>query len=68
MGAVLVQLSHPPGSGGREVFALPGLRAFDCDLNAKALSDRISVHVNTVHYRLNKIADQTHAICASSWR
>ena len=31
----------------------------DCDLNAKALSDRISVHVNTVHYRLNKIAEQT---------
>lgn len=33
----------------------------DCDLNVKALSERISVHVNTAHYRLNKIADLTHS-------
>ena len=31
----------------------------DTGCDAKALSDRIYVHVNTVHYRLNEIADET---------
>jgi sugar diacid utilization regulator len=29
------------------------------DLNVKALSERIYVHTNTAHYRLNRIAEQT---------
>lgn len=29
------------------------------DLNVKALSERIHIHPNTAHYRLNKIAEQT---------
>ena len=44
-------------SGGVLVATL--LAYVDCDLNVKALSERISVHVNTAHYRLNKIAELT---------
>jgi DNA-binding PucR family transcriptional regulator len=29
------------------------------DLNAKAASEQLHVHVNTAHYRLGKIADRT---------
>jgi DNA-binding PucR family transcriptional regulator len=29
------------------------------DLNAKAASERLHVHVNTTHYRLGKIAERT---------
>jgi PucR C-terminal helix-turn-helix domain/GGDEF-like domain len=31
----------------------------DADLNAKAASERLHVHVNTAHYRLGKIAERT---------
>jgi sugar diacid utilization regulator len=31
----------------------------EADLNAKAASERLHVHVNTAHYRLNKIAERT---------
>jgi sugar diacid utilization regulator len=31
----------------------------DCDLNVKVLSERLRVHTNTAHYRLNRIAEQT---------
>jgi DNA-binding PucR family transcriptional regulator len=31
----------------------------DADLNAKAASEQLHVHVNTAHYRLGKIAERT---------
>ncbi len=31
----------------------------DADLNAKAASERLHIHVNTAHYRLGKIAERT---------
>jgi hypothetical protein len=31
----------------------------ESDLNVKALSERLYVHTNTAHYRLNRIAEQT---------
>ena len=38
----------------------------DADLNAKAASERLHIHVNTAHYRLGKIAERTGATCAAS--
>jgi DNA-binding PucR family transcriptional regulator len=36
------------------------LRAYvDCDLNARRAADRLHIHVNTVHYRLGRIAERT---------
>jgi sugar diacid utilization regulator len=31
----------------------------DCDLNVKAVSERLYIHANTAHHRLNRIAEQT---------
>jgi sugar diacid utilization regulator len=55
--AVTNFVSSDLASGGVLVATL--LAYVDCDLNVKALSERISVHVNTAHYRLNKVAEQT---------
>lgn len=44
-------------SGG--VLAATLLAYADCNLSVKALSERIHVHVNTAHYRLSRIAEQT---------
>ena len=55
--AVTNFVSSDLASGGVLVATL--LAYVDCDLNVKALSERISVHVNTAHYRLNKVAELT---------
>jgi hypothetical protein len=44
-------------SGG--VLAATLLTYVACSLSVKTVSERLAVHVNTAHYRLNKIAEQT---------
>jgi DNA-binding PucR family transcriptional regulator len=56
-GSVLEFVEQDLAAGGELSRTL--LAYVAADLNAKAASERLHVHVNTAHYRLGKIAERT---------
>ena len=57
-------IADPSGSSSNRTSPMAAssralLAYVDADLNAKAASERLHIHVNTAHYRLGKIAERT---------